>query len=187
MWVPAYRAPPCRRVAFKSVRRAHDGSPSASCASSKSQSTCTYAPPFFPCPPLRRQRKCPKMSSKPHSFMTLVSGTRTMLPSRRSQPHFSTFEFCINTYQESWARQEAAGMYNSAQYAEIKDKVECMNGTAIAGQDTFRCQNVSSCTINHDFQSLTYLCRLTYFISCPTPSSAALAVSDLLHGVSTYR
>ncbi|KAI4670835.1 uncharacterized protein J4E88_009587 [Alternaria novae-zelandiae] len=44
--------------------------------------------------------------------------------------------------KESWARQEAAGMYNSAQYAEIKDKVECMNGTAIAGQDVFRCQNI---------------------------------------------
>lgn len=183
----ACRAPPCHRDAFKSVRRAHDGSPSASCASFKSQSTCIYAPPFFPCPLLRRQRKCPRMSSKPHSFTTLVSGTRTMLPSRRSQPHSSIFEFCINPCQESWARQEAAGMYNSAQYAEIKDKVECMNGTAIAGQDVFRCQNVSPCTIHHEFQSLMNRYRLTCFTSCRTPSSAALAVSDLLHGVRVHR
>ncbi|CAO2654961.1 Nn.00g116940.m01.CDS01 [Neocucurbitaria sp. VM-36] len=44
--------------------------------------------------------------------------------------------------KESWARQEAAGAYNSAQYAEIKDKVECINGTAISGTDTFRCSNI---------------------------------------------
>jgi hypothetical protein len=54
----------------------------------------------------------------------------------------------INVLQESWARQEAAGMYNSAQYAEIKDKVECVNGTAIAGNDIFRCSNVSSASVS---------------------------------------
>lgn len=52
--------------------------------------------------------------------------------------------FGVNHEQESWARQEAAGMYNSAQYAEIKDKVECVNGTAIAGTDVFKCSNVSN-------------------------------------------
>jgi choice-of-anchor B domain-containing protein len=44
--------------------------------------------------------------------------------------------------KESWARQEAAGMYNSAQYAEIKDKVECLNGTAVTGNDVFQCKNI---------------------------------------------
>jgi hypothetical protein len=34
-------------------------------------------------------------------------------------------------------------MYKSAQYAEIKDKVECVNGTAVTANDVFRCKNVS--------------------------------------------
>ncbi|KAA8627598.1 hypothetical protein PtrSN002B_007754 [Pyrenophora tritici-repentis] len=59
--------------------------------------------------------------------------------------------------KESWARQEAAGMYKSAQYAEIKDKVECVNGTAITGNDVFRCQNVSSRDIIPELQQLTLL------------------------------
>lgn len=45
--------------------------------------------------------------------------------------------------QETWSRQEAAGKYDSAQYAEIKDFVPCSNGTATYGKDTFRCKNVS--------------------------------------------
>ncbi|CBX93901.1 hypothetical protein IAQ61_003776 [Plenodomus lingam] len=44
--------------------------------------------------------------------------------------------------KESWARQEAMGAYNSAQYPEIKDKVECINGTATAGADVFKCSNI---------------------------------------------
>jgi hypothetical protein len=43
---------------------------------------------------------------------------------------------------EHWAIQEAAGAYNSAQYKEIKDKVECLNGTAVTSTDTFRCSNI---------------------------------------------
>jgi hypothetical protein len=35
-------------------------------------------------------------------------------------------------------------MYDSLQYAEIKGKVECLNGTAVTGGDVFRCKNVSS-------------------------------------------
>lgn len=44
--------------------------------------------------------------------------------------------------QEHWAIQEAAGAYNSAQYREVKEKVECLNGTATTGTDTFRCSNL---------------------------------------------
>lgn len=43
---------------------------------------------------------------------------------------------------ESWAKKEAAGAYNSAQYAEVAEKVECRNGTAITADDTFRCSNI---------------------------------------------
>jgi hypothetical protein len=110
-----------------------------------------------------------------------------MLLSRRLQTRFSIFETRTNLYQESWARQEAAGMYNSAQYAEIKDKVECMNGTAVAGPDVFQCNNVSSYASTRRFHLLTHLDRLTCFISCLIPSSVALAVSDLRHGVSIQR
>ena len=53
----------------------------------------------------------------------------------------------IDSWQESWARQEAAGAYNSIQYAEIKDKVECINGTAVTDKDTFRCKNVSQVVV----------------------------------------
>jgi hypothetical protein len=38
---------------------------------------------------------------------------------------------------EHWAIQEAAGAYN-----EVKDKVECLNGTAVTGTDTFKCSNL---------------------------------------------
>lgn len=34
-------------------------------------------------------------------------------------------------------------MYNSAQFAEVKNKVECINGTAITDTDVFKCKNVS--------------------------------------------
>ncbi|KAH7561514.1 hypothetical protein BM1_02618 [Bipolaris maydis] len=44
--------------------------------------------------------------------------------------------------KESWAKQEAAGMYNSAQFAEVKNKVECINGTAITDTDVFKCKNI---------------------------------------------
>jgi hypothetical protein len=58
-------------------------------------------------------------------------------------------------------------MYNSAQYAEIKDKVECMNGTAIAGQDVFRCSKVSSPNTTQSFLPLTFPDRLTCCTSYP--------------------
>lgn len=45
--------------------------------------------------------------------------------------------------QEHWAIQEANGVYNSMQYAEVKEKVQCLNGTAVTATDTFRCSNVS--------------------------------------------
>jgi len=44
--------------------------------------------------------------------------------------------------KEHWAIQEAAGVYASAQYSEIKEKVACVNGTAKTGTDTFRCSNI---------------------------------------------
>jgi len=44
--------------------------------------------------------------------------------------------------KEHWAIQEAAGAYNSVQYAEVKEKVECVNGTAKTATDTFRCSNL---------------------------------------------
>jgi hypothetical protein len=43
---------------------------------------------------------------------------------------------------EHWAIQEAAGAYRSEQYREVKDKVECINGTAITSTDTFKCSNL---------------------------------------------
>jgi len=47
---------------------------------SKSPSTCFYEPLSFHCPPLRRQKKWPKMTSWRPSSMTLVSGTQTTSP-----------------------------------------------------------------------------------------------------------
>ncbi|KAF2179488.1 hypothetical protein K469DRAFT_595703 [Zopfia rhizophila CBS 207.26] len=44
--------------------------------------------------------------------------------------------------EETFARQEAAGKYDSSQYAEIKGLVECVNGTAKTSTDTFRCNNI---------------------------------------------
>ncbi|KAF2645194.1 hypothetical protein P280DRAFT_495159 [Massarina eburnea CBS 473.64] len=44
--------------------------------------------------------------------------------------------------QETFARQEAVGAYDSKQYAEIAEHVECINGTAISGSDSFRCNNI---------------------------------------------
>ncbi|KAL5117866.1 hypothetical protein ACEQ8H_004184 [Pleosporales sp. CAS-2024a] len=43
---------------------------------------------------------------------------------------------------ERWAIQEAAGAYKSEQYKEVKEKVECLNGTAVTDTDTFRCSNL---------------------------------------------
>ncbi|KAF1993512.1 hypothetical protein P154DRAFT_449993 [Amniculicola lignicola CBS 123094] len=44
--------------------------------------------------------------------------------------------------QETWARLEAQGVYESSQYAEIAAIAECNNGTAVSGADTFRCKNI---------------------------------------------
>lgn len=47
-----------------------------------------------------------------------------------------------NTYQETFGRQEAAGKYVSAQYAEV-GFTPCTNGVARTATDTFKCRNVS--------------------------------------------
>ncbi|KAF2647752.1 hypothetical protein K491DRAFT_614075 [Lophiostoma macrostomum CBS 122681] len=44
--------------------------------------------------------------------------------------------------QETWARLEAQGVYESSQYAEIAAVAECANGTAVVGSDIFRCKNI---------------------------------------------
>ncbi|CAI6332602.1 unnamed protein product [Periconia digitata] len=44
--------------------------------------------------------------------------------------------------EETFARQEAAGAYESSQYAEIADVVTCSNGTAEVGSDSFKCSNI---------------------------------------------
>ncbi|KAL6710360.1 hypothetical protein ACN47E_009306 [Coniothyrium glycines] len=44
--------------------------------------------------------------------------------------------------KESWAKHEAAGVYASAQYAEVKAKVTCTNGVAVSGADRFKCSNI---------------------------------------------
>jgi len=43
---------------------------------------------------------------------------------------------------EAWALQEEAGAYISSQYAEVKEKVACVNGTAKTATDTFKCKNI---------------------------------------------
>ena len=48
--------------------------------------------------------------------------------------------------QETFARQRAAGKYESAQYAAITEPVKCSNGTAISGKDSFNCKNVRICS-----------------------------------------
>ncbi|KAF2010234.1 hypothetical protein BU24DRAFT_437022 [Aaosphaeria arxii CBS 175.79] len=43
---------------------------------------------------------------------------------------------------ESWTKHEAAGAYESSQYAKVEDFVACSNGTAVTSTDTFRCSNI---------------------------------------------
>ncbi|KAF2277360.1 uncharacterized protein EI97DRAFT_288958 [Westerdykella ornata] len=54
-------------------------------------------------------------------------------------PHLS--ELGTNASQETFARQRAAGKYESSQYAEL-DFIPCTNGTAVSDKDTFRCNNI---------------------------------------------
>ena len=51
--------------------------------------------------------------------------------------------------QEIWAGHEAAGAYESSQYAEVADFSQCVNGTVVTGSDTFRCNNVSTQLVPH--------------------------------------
>ena len=74
-------------------------------------------------------------------------------------------------------------MYNSAQFAEIKGKVECINGTAISGKDVFQCNNVSGAQGRVCTPVTDPVTRSIFFISCLTLSSVAQGVSALPPGV----
>ncbi|KAF2738949.1 hypothetical protein EJ04DRAFT_573394 [Polyplosphaeria fusca] len=48
----------------------------------------------------------------------------------------------IGLKEESWGNRRAAGKYDSAQYPEIKEFTECVNGTAVTAKETYRCNNL---------------------------------------------
>jgi hypothetical protein len=84
-------------------------------------------------------------------------------------------ERILSAKQEFWSEQRALGVYESAQYQEVSEKIQCLNGlaTVVEGdpKQTFRCINVGVLTqlqegVETDIITRRSICTA----SNPTPS-----------------